>query len=87
VSPNKANCDPVYDDIFNSVFANKPHRSYKLREISDLRGKIIEQKFMRKAANTLKADEKRINQEFEDRQKVIAERLDAKQNDLNNKAQ
>ena len=42
---------------------------------------------MRKAANTLKADEKRINQEFEDRQKVIAERLDAKQNDLNNKAQ
>lgn len=46
---------PKFDDFLNSVFANKKHRSYQMRERSDKIGNIIEERFF-KAANNREKD-------------------------------
>lgn len=56
--------EPQYDDFMNSVFSNKQHRSYILREKADLRSKVITDKFgidSNRHANDLK----RINKDYE----------------------
>ena len=78
ISPHaKGRVEPSYDDFMNSVFSNKPHRSYLLREKADRRSEVLKDKFMG-GLNKNAADDQRINAEYEAKVKQTAAQLTAR---------
>jgi len=77
MSPFKTNrkADPSYDDFMNSVFNNKTHKSYFLREKADLRSEILKDKFMN-GLNKGAADEQRIQNEYEKKVRETSQQLE-----------
>ena len=65
ISPFRKNSrpQPHYDDFMNSIFSNKTHKSYILREKADLRSQVLEPKF-RNSLNQ-QVDEQRIIADYE----------------------
>ena len=67
--------EPAYDDFMNSVFSNKQHKSYFLREKADLRSEILRDKFLN-GLDKGAGDESRINAEFDRKVKQTAQQLE-----------
>jgi len=66
---------PVYNDFLNDIFTVKRHQAYSRREKNDKRTAFIGEKFKDVWAVGNAEMDRRIKQEFEDRQKMNIEFL------------
>ena len=70
---------PVYDDFMNTVFAEKQHRAYKLREIADQKAQYMGKKYAAAFNKNYDGTDQRIQADFERKLKQNSEILDQKE--------